>query len=299
MTGSNRAAVALLVAALLGSLPHGAAQGSGVLADALLIEGPASPPPLTPDLGFEELVFAHQVVCDWDRPRLAAFGAVKVAHELDTEDDDIILTGPLRRGVDVSACADPTTQHVPFDAVFHVAATRDAAGQTPTAITVRSTVEAMGATSEPATAKAMVEVAYLGWVRLDTDQGLKDAVDGEATFDLIVTNVGNSRSALLFDAEAEPGVDVDLPEGVVLESAAQGGTETTKTMPVTVRMSGGEAMVKITVTPVSTKEPTEVGAGRAINLLVRDYSFLDRVESPPPALPLLLIGLAIAAWRRS
>lgn len=282
-----------LVSALLAPT----AAGQGPLAPPALEIDPVAPVgPIEPNVGKATLAFDHRLNCDWDRAQLVAAGEATVMHEVTSTSAQVVVTGSLTRPVDTSPCATPTTTSIPFTADFEVEITSNAPGETPIGITLSSWVHTVHTgSSDPVEATARVQASYLGVLSVNIPATIMETVKGKATFDLEITNLGNSRSMIVLTPSVEPGVDVDVPEPFVLESPTQGGKETTRTVPVTVRMSGGETVVKVMITPASTRDGQE-GQSVTINLLVRDGSFLGKVESPAPMLVIpFVLGAALAA----
>lgn len=185
---------------------------------------------------------------------------------------------------------------------FSIVATQEAPGETGVDCHIGGEVASLNSQGSDASASASFQatVGYYGLVSSNVAKTQAEAgPSGLITYEVELTNNGNARTNVVFEAHDVPdGWHVEVPKDVLLESAAQGGTATARVVQivVTVPESGGwnnrEATFRIVATPTSTVTGEEASHNIQVNLLsrVRGWSW----AWPAPLFPVVLVAVVAA-----
>ena len=247
------------------------------------------PPDTTAPIGL-----AVEIPCDSLWPRLPDQARSIRFDRAHASNAEILVTGPSDWPVPSDACPTPDGTFV-MEGVFDITPTHLAPGESPIDVRfgARLTGDQVRDEGPEAQAVAQVVVAYRGLIDVTVPAKIVHVDDaGDAT--LRVENLGNSMTHVRFeviDGSAAP------PGPLVLGSTAQGATETAKN--VTLHFAGpgmwSQEVVRLRVSPESAKAALQ-GPPVELSILFRNQDPLARA-TPGPAMPLLLVGLALLSRR--
>ncbi len=205
----------------------------------------------------------------------------------------------LREGAGAAGASDEGT------AQFTVTATQQAPGETLISCTFKAQSEPIGnqvQSSNEASINTDVVVKYLGLISATIPTTIKQAgPQKQIQYDIEVTNLGNSITNMVFtlrdsEAASSGGWNPVPPTPVVLQSTAQGGTDTVKTVsflistPFKNGWNNAEKTFTLDITPQSTKNPDFEGSTVTVNVLAR-----VRGVYVPSLEPMVMVGAVIGA----
>ncbi len=298
----------LAVAVVLSLLvPHVAGQSAGSFPPDFTLGTPSVSPnePIAPDTGTAQVSIPWTYAFKQTGTELSGVSSGSVTLQWEQPsctNPNVLITGALAETIDVSG-AGPTTKTFSDTSRFNVQVTQDAPGETPILCTFRAKVlAAFGAQvpeTETATATANIFAKYLGLLSANVPVTINSAgPQKQIRYDIELSNLGNARSTITFglNTEVKGGWNPVPPTQIVLESPAQGGAETTKTVgflvstPFKNGWNNEETTFQLEITPVSTKDPTQFGQSVSVNVLAR-----VRGVYVPTLEPVVLLGAVVGA----
>lgn len=150
------------------------------------------------------------------------------------------------------------------------------------------------------TVEATLVVTYHGALNVTapvTDR--MGAPQKQIRYELTITNQGNARTVVTFEAAALPGKwQLLLPDPVLLEPGETRTAFVSVATPFDNGYNKGGTDVTIVMTPMSADDPEQVGPATSVEL----HATVNGLYVPGPPLALLVVALAVAsAWhgRRS
>lgn len=300
-------AVALSFVAML--VPTASAQGgTGSFPPSLTLDTPVISPnaPIQPDLG------RAQITIDWTYTFRQAFTELSGVTTTSTTlvwqqptctNTNVIITGSLAQTIVIRSGAAAPETSIPGSSTFNVEVTQQAPGETPIRCDFRAQVEPVLGTQIPESNEAPASInvygAYLGLISVNVPSTIKQAgPQKQIRYELEITNLGNAQSNLQFALANEPsgGWNPIPPTQQVLQSAQQGGTETSKTIyflvstPFKNGWNNKDTTFQLTITPTSTKNPDDTGQPVSVNVLAR-----VRGVYVPSLEPMLMLGALMGA----
>ncbi len=214
---------------------------------------------------------------------------------------NVVITGALAETITIGGT--PPETSFSGDSKFNVQVTQDAPGETPILCSFKGKVLAAFGNQVPETSTATgtinVFAKYLGLISANIPTTIKQAgPQKQIRYDIELTNLGNARSNIDFQLGSDPsgGWNPVPPTQIVMESPAQGGTETSKTVgflvstPFKNGWNNQETTFQLRITPISTKDPEQVGQTVAVNVLAR-----VRGVYVPTLEPVVLLGAVVGA----
>ena len=286
-------------------LPAAAAQDVPAGQLTLTLEGlPDTPIPPQVDVGeFEAVV---RLACSEGERLYSAVNGQLVIDVAFSTPPEIVVTGPSFIAIDTSPCLDGAG--VEARKSYQVNVMRTAPGLQPLPLTVTATPqvrEAPWGTPAPQTAAFEVVADYYSRNDVDLASKLQECRDGQATYDLQVTNLGNARTVYTFELASQPsGGDwlAVLPDPLVLDSPNGGSGPTSGTATVTVHCPSGNkaGAFQLTILPSAADDPSKTGDTRTANLLARARPLDGDVPAPAgPWAAMSVLGAALLARRRA
>lgn len=194
----------------------------------------------------------------------------------------IIVSGPAAVTVQFESGANALKTQYDGVVMFAAVATQDAPGETVITCRFHAIADAVNSQvvateSEPATAQ--VFAAYSGILTVDAPVTIQDAAPGSpVVFELVVTNIGNSRSNIVAQVvgdAAQGGWKAVPPPQTLVASAQQGAELTQETLRFTIdtpRKAGwnnNQTTFTLRLTPVSAVNPEQQGSAVLVNVLAR------------------------------
>ncbi len=288
-------------------VPNAAGQGAGSFPPSFTLGTPTMSPnePIAPDTGTAQVSIPWTYAFKQTGTELAGVSSGSVTLQWEQPsctNPNVLITGALAETIDTSG-ANAQTKTFTGLSKFNIQVTQDAPGETPIQCTFRGKVlEAFGTQvpqTETATATANVFAKYLGLISANVPVTINSAgPQKQIRYDIELSNLGNARSTITFGlaTEVKGGWNPVPPTQIVLESPAQGGAETTKTVgflvstPFKNGWNNEETTFQLEITPVSTKDPTQFGQAVSVNVLAR-----VRGVYVPTLEPVVLLGAVIGA----
>lgn len=302
-------ATALLL--LVAVAPHGSAQGGAGQATAQFTVGtPSLAPtgPITPDTGVATATvpWTYSITTPAVGPAVGSLSGTAILQWTDPacENGNVVISGSLVQQIPIAGDPGQTTITETGTSSFNIQVTQDAPGEQPIKCTFSGKVLApfqQVPETDEQSASAFVTADYLGLISANIPTTIKQAgPQKQIRYDIEITNLGNARSTINFNLRGEDpssgGWNPVPPTQIVLESQAQGGTETTKTVSFLVSTpfkngwNNKDTTFLLEIQPVSTKDVQKVGQSVNLNVLAR-----VRGVYVPTLEPLLLLGAVVGS----
>jgi hypothetical protein len=212
----------------------------------------------------------------------------------------ILITGPLSQTVVLREGTAAPSGSVTGTSIFSLVATQDAPGETPIRCTFSGKVLAAGNVPETPTSQSqgVISVKFLGLLSASVPTTIKQGgPQKQIRYDIDLTNLGNSLTNVKFalpEESAGGGWKPVAPTELVLQSAQQGGTETTRQVSFLVSTpfkngwNNKEDTFQLTITPTSTKSEA-TGNDITVSVLAR-----VRGVYVPSLEPMIMLGAVLA-----
>lgn len=212
----------------------------------------------------------------------------------------VIVTGSTVDIINLAGSGGQASSEDSGEVKFDVVATQQAPGETPVSCTFKAKANQLGSQvkqSDESSTTATVQIAYLGLISANVQGTIKEAApQKKVTYDIEISNLGNARSFIQFNllSETPKGWEPVTPTEIVLQSEAQGGTDTSKVVGFTVSMpfkngwNNDDTTFQLQLTPTSTQDTEVQGQSLTINVLAR-----VRGVYIPSLEPMMLVGAVI------
>lgn len=275
------------------------ALASGTAALTLNVEGPSTP--LEPAIEFGDLLVAAEVDCQavWARRSPAQEPTLLLNV---SSADGVVATGAQEHALPEGGCPFPSGTTT-VDAAFQLLVPREAPGLVPLNVSVTGTLQGEPLPGfggpEQATAELQVQGAPYFLLEATADRKLVCACP-DAHFNLTLTNFGNVPVLVTLQAQPGDGVEVLPIAPVIVQSPNHATDFTVVTVPIVARLAAGqgEGAFSVAIHQAASMDPQTYKAGFPLQANFLAVAPAKQGPLPTPGLvaPLVLVGLALAAW---